>query len=111
MFFFIGGVAPRTVTLDRNARTCSNCGRLTLYLNRSDHYLSLFFIPLFPVKRGRPFLTCGSCGAVFDERGEPLFKPGYGGGRTCPHCGGRVGPDFVYCPYCGKSVVPEVKNN
>jgi len=105
MFFFIGGVGPRTITLDRHARTCSNCGRLTLYLKRTDHYLSFFFIPLFPVKRGQPFLSCEGCGAVFDEHSEPRFKPGFTKGRTCRYCGGPVGPDFVYCPCCGNTVL------
>jgi predicted amidophosphoribosyltransferase len=51
-------------------------------------------------------LSCGNCDAVFDEHGEPMFKPGFTGGRTCPHCGRPVGADFVYCPYCGKPVGP-----
>jgi len=68
MFFFIGGIGPRTVTLDKQARICPECGRLALYHKRIDHYLSLFFIPVFPVKRGEPFLSCEGCGASFDRR-------------------------------------------
>jgi len=104
MFFFIGGVNPRTVTLERQPRTCSICGRLALYLKRMDHYLSLFFIPLFPVKRGKPFLSCAGCGAVFDEHGgerreEQIFRA-----RVCPSCGRQRELNFKYCPECGKPV-------
>jgi hypothetical protein len=78
MFFFIGGVGPRTITLGGQVRICPNCGRPSLYLKRIDHYLSLFFIPLFRVKRGELFLSCEACGASFNEhggpgRGEPTF--------------------------------------
>lgn len=69
MFFFIGGIQPKTVFVDRNPKPCSSCGQVKLYLKRIDHYLSLFFIPLFAVKRGMPFLICENCGSVFDEKG------------------------------------------
>jgi len=52
MYFVIGGVQPRTVLLSRQPRTCPACGYPKLFLKRIDHYLSLFFIPLIPVKRG-----------------------------------------------------------
>jgi len=74
MFLFIGGIGPRTITLDKQARICPSCGRLTLYLKRIDQYVSLFFIPIFPVKRGEPFLSCEGCGASFNEQGGPRFR-------------------------------------
>ncbi len=52
MFFFIGGVQPKTITLDDSRRLCPACGLAQARLKRTDQYLSLFFIPLFPVKRG-----------------------------------------------------------
>ena len=72
MFFFIGGVQPKTVRLDMQARLCPVCHHSTVYLKRVDHYLSLFFIPLFPVKKGIPFLSCDKCRTVFDERGVAM---------------------------------------
>jgi rubredoxin len=77
---------------------------------RQDHYLSLFFVPLIPVKRGEAFWQCRSCGQAFPDRqgqpgqGEPGGRPGRAlrpPGR-CPGCGRRVEPEFSYCPYCGR---------
>lgn len=103
MFFFIGGVQPKTVTLDETPRMCPACGLYQARLRRVDHYLSLFFIPLFPVKRGRPFLKCQSCGAISDESGQTLYaaeKPG----TQCPYCGREIESSFRFCPYCGRTL-------
>jgi len=100
MFFVIGGIQPRTIVLDRQARSCPSCGRLQLYLKRRDQYLSLFFIPLFPVKRGIPFLICDGCTAVFDEQGTVRRESQ----EKCLSCGRPLERDFAYCPYCGKSL-------
>jgi hypothetical protein len=100
MFFFIGGVQPRTITVDKNPRTCMQCGHPSLLLKRTDHYLSVFFIPLFPVKKGIPFWACTNCGAAHHESGAgtdvPLPAP------CCPGCGRPVQTDFRLCPYCGR---------
>jgi len=104
MFFFIGGVQPRTVTLDKNPRICSVCGQLEVQKKRVDQYLSIFFIPLFPVKKGTPFLQCSSCGTVFDESGIKLDEANHMFERRCPKCGKPVSREFSYCPYCGTSL-------
>jgi hypothetical protein len=79
-------------------------------LVRQDHYLSLFFIPLIPVKRGEAHWECGSCGQAFADRGgqpeslgpaSPHPGPPVARGR-CPGCGRAVEPHFSYCPYCGR---------
>jgi len=101
MFFFIGGIQPKTITLDENPRNCPECGHFDLYLKRTDSYFSLFFIPLFPVKKGTPFMKCENCGAVFTKEGSRI-DPSVMGHQKCPHCGRLVGFDFIYCPYCGK---------
>ncbi|SPF39937.1 hypothetical protein SBDP1_280015 [Syntrophobacter sp. SbD1] len=62
MFFLIGGVQPKSVTVDETPRICPGCGLAQARLKRVDHYLSLFFIPLFPVKKGDPVLICDRCG-------------------------------------------------
>lgn len=100
MFFIIGGIQPRTIILDKQARSCPSCGRLRLYLKRRDQYLSLFFIPLFPVKRGTPFLLCDGCNAAFDEH----FTVFTGIKKQCDRCGRPVERDFSYCPFCGKEL-------
>jgi DNA-directed RNA polymerase subunit RPC12/RpoP len=101
-FFFIGGVGPRTTTLDQQERQCPNCGRLTLYLKRTDQYFSLFFIPLFRVKKGEPFLKCGNCKATYDQHGRRGQEEQTFGGQKCPFCGRQRDLDFKYCPECGK---------
>jgi RNA polymerase subunit RPABC4/transcription elongation factor Spt4 len=104
MFFFIGGIQPKTVLIDKQARSCSRCGHVEVYLKRVDHYLSLFFIPLFPVKKGAPFLICENCKTVLDERGYSMDAEQAFGPRRCPHCGRHIDPDFTFCPYCGKAL-------
>ena len=107
MFFLIAGVQPRTRTLDDTPRRCPNCGRNTAKLKRIDHYFSLFFIPLFPVKRGDEILLCENCGHSSSPEGETFFvRPGVAedGERPagiCPECGRAVEARFSYCPYCG----------
>jgi predicted RNA-binding Zn-ribbon protein involved in translation (DUF1610 family) len=105
MFFFIGGIQPRTVRLAKQAMICPVCGRTEVYLKRVDHYLSLFFIPLFPVKKGGPFFGCDNCGAVLDERGAPIRAKQKSETAKCPHCGRFLEEDFDYCPKCGRKIV------
>ena len=101
MFLFIGGIQPRKVQLDTNPRPCPRCGLTLARRVRLDHYLSLFFVPLFPVKRGRPFLECQRCGPVggVDPEGGPAPAPPP---PRCPACGARLEPEFRFCPYCGR---------
>jgi len=101
MFFFIGGVQPRTVTLDETPRLCPACGLAQARLKRIDHYLSLFFIPLIPVKRGTPVLACDRCGTMFSSEallGADRRKADAG---KCLRCGYALEPGFRYCPHCG----------
>ena len=101
MFFFIGGVQPKTVPLDASPRLCPVCGLAQARLKRMDHYLSLFFIPLFPVKRGEPVLICDRCGAMsHPDRTLEAVAPVLEGNR-CSHCGFSLESNFRYCPQCG----------
>ena len=102
MFFLIGGVQPKTVTLEDAPRLCPVCGLAQARLRRVDHYLSLFFIPLFPVKRGDPVVICDRCGAISapDEpmrRDSAVRRPA----DRCRQCGFVLEQDFRYCPNCG----------
>ena len=101
MFFFIAGVGPRKVTVDPKPRTCPNCGRPDLRLHRTDQYLSVFFLPLFRVGKGEPFLGCAACGAVFTEEGGRRREDAASEGPVCPSCGRRWEENFKYCPECG----------
>jgi len=104
MFFFIGGVQPRTVTLSKKTSVCTVCGHPEISQKRIDHYLSLFFIPLFPLKKGIPFWVCGHCGTVYDDSGTPLSTQRPDEKKVCPHCGRSVYADYTFCPYCGNAI-------
>jgi RNA polymerase subunit RPABC4/transcription elongation factor Spt4 len=88
---FIAGLTPKTRILDDNPRRCPRCGLSGARLKRVDHYLTLFFIPVFPIRKGEPFVACDRC--------EGIAPPG--GGRTCAKCGKDLRPDFRFCPFCG----------
>jgi len=104
MFFFIGGVQPKTVTLEDTARLCPACGLAQARLKRIDHYVSLFFIPLFPVKRGDPVVICDRCGAVSAPHPGVGEVPVVLKGGNCLRCGYPLDPSFRYCPQCGVRV-------
>jgi hypothetical protein len=100
MFFLIGGIQPRTRILESVQRSCPRCGHFELQQKRVDSYLSLFFIPLFPIKKGVSFWQCNNCSAVITEIGlSQEYVPGTTK-ENCPHCGRSVAADFIYCPYC-----------
>lgn len=101
MFFFIGGIQPRTVLLTREKRVCVVCGHPEICKKRVDNYLSLFFIPLFPVKKGTPFWACGNCNTVYDDSGTPKAVRRNEERRMCPRCGREIFSDYAFCPYCG----------
>lgn len=100
---FIGGVQPRKIKVSDAKRTCPNCGLMTVEEKRIDHYLSLFFIPLVPIKRGEPFWVCSHCNLIQDQAGRPaaLSAP-QAGGRYCSSCQKDFLDTFDYCPYCGR---------
>ena len=104
MFFFIGGIQPKTVLVDKQPRSCPACGHVGVYLKRVDHYVSLFFIPLFPVKRGTPFLMCEKCNTILDEHGARMDFEQMRGEKRCPYCARPIDPGFGFCPYCGKAL-------
>jgi DNA-directed RNA polymerase subunit RPC12/RpoP len=104
MFFLIGGVQPKTISLDETPKICSACGLAQARLKRVDYYLSLFFIPLFPVKKGGPVLICSRCGAVSPEE-NGIRKGSQEVHRDrCPQCGYSLDRDFRYCPSCGSRI-------
>ena len=101
---FIAGVQPRTRTIDNNPRLCPLCGEAQAYLKRVDHYLSIFFIPLVPVSRGKPTIVCERCGGISDEMGRGI---GIGATRDvllCKRCGRELERKFTFCPYCGERI-------
>ncbi|MCJ7771906.1 MAG: zinc ribbon domain-containing protein [Desulfobacterales bacterium] len=73
-------------------------------MKRVDHYFSLFFIPLFRVKKGVPVVMCDHCmGSRFGVQGNNSSGRGWEE-RRCLKCGKSLNIDFEYCPYCGRLV-------
>ena len=101
---FIAGVHPKTKTIDRNPRLCPLCGEAEAYLKRIDHYLSIFFIPILPVSRGKPAVICERCGGISDEMGHGIGIKATTGDLICRRCGRELKGEFAFCPYCGKPV-------
>ena len=106
MCFFIAGLQPRTTLLEQTPRRCPACGMHQAYVQRVDHYLSVFFIPLLPVKRGEPFLFCQRCNQPVGETTRPPFddEPPAAGKTParCLQCGRTLQANFKYCPHCGQ---------
>eukprot|EP00743_Colponemidia_sp_Colp-15_P014141 GILK01016657.1.p1 GENE.GILK01016657.1~~GILK01016657.1.p1 ORF type:complete len:104 (-),score=1.03 GILK01016657.1:240-551(-) len=101
VFFFIGGVVPKTVRVDDKPRDCAECGgQGTAYLQRVDHYFSLFFVRLFPLTRGEPFLQCEKCNTT----SLPGDAPARSSKQVCSNCGWQLQPEFRFCPICGSSL-------
>ncbi len=101
---FIAGVSPKKKVLDQNPRRCPVCGLNQATYQRVDHYLSLFFIPIFRVKKGEPFIVCDRCEQTVHGLGPDFKQQQKEGSRTCRSCGKALDRDFTYCPHCGKRI-------
>jgi RNA polymerase subunit RPABC4/transcription elongation factor Spt4 len=99
---FIAGVSPKKKVLDQNPRRCPMCGSSQAYSQRIDHYLSLFFIPVFRVKKGEPFVVCDRCAQTAGGFGPDPSRQQTDASGTCRSCGKVIDPEFNYCPRCGK---------
>lgn len=102
MFFVIGGIQPKTRTLDDRPQRCPRCGLHQAYTQQIDHYLSLFFIPLVRVKQGEPFLFCRRCNLPVGTDSGGLHDIAHPAPKhACSRCSRTIHPEFAYCPYCG----------
>ncbi|MEJ2222631.1 MAG: zinc ribbon domain-containing protein [Desulfobacterales bacterium] len=101
---FIAGVAPKIKVLDQNPRRCPVCGLHQAYYKRTDHYLNLFFIPVFRVKKGEPYIVCDRCEQTSPGIGPDAGRKPPGDVSRCKYCGQDVSGDFKFCPYCGKRI-------
>jgi len=101
---FIIGISPKTRVLDQNPRRCPVCGLHQAYHKRIDHYLSLFFIPIFRVKKGDPFIVCDRCEKTIHGSGQEFGQRPEAAADACRYCGKPMNKDFTFCPYCGKRI-------
>jgi primosomal protein N' len=69
-----------------------------------DHYLSLFFIPLFRIKKGEPFIMCDRCERSVNEFGPEFTQKQNKEALGCKYCGKVIDSDFKFCPHCGRRV-------
>ena len=97
--FFISGVQPKVKVLDEKPRRCPRCGLHQAYLKRVDHYISLFFIPIFKIKTGEPVLVCDRCESCVREFD---IAPAPQAGKTCSFCQRDFPAEYVFCPACGR---------
>ncbi len=97
-FFFIGGVQPKVTVLDEQPRRCPRCGLHQARMQRVDHYISLFFIPVLRVKTGEPTLVCDRCSGPVAP--EPVS--GSNESKSCRFCNRSFPADYGYCPVCGR---------
>jgi rubrerythrin len=102
--FLIGGVHPKITVLDSKPEICPVCGLAQAYYKRIDHYVNLFFIPLFRIRKGDPILMCDRCERNIHELGEEYSGWLEPMDKKCPDCGRSLHPEFRYCPFCSKPV-------
>jgi len=106
--FLIAGISTKIITIDNNPRLCPVCGLSQAYYKRADHYFNLFFIPLFRVKKGKPFIMCERCERNVSDYGENYNSWPGKQNIKCNNCGRALNKDnykdFTYCPYCGKQI-------
>lgn len=103
--FLIAGVSPKTKILDNTPRRCPVCGLARAYYKRIDHYFNLFFIPIFRVKKGEPFVMCERCERTVHEFDDEISRSQLDKKETpCNQCGRALEENFKYCPYCGKPI-------
>lgn len=102
--FLIVGISPKTKIIDNTPRICQACGLARARLQRVDSYFNLFFIPLFRVKKGDPFVICERCENITSEPAAAYHAPPPKRDFRCKACGQPLEKEFRFCPACGKQV-------
>ena len=114
MFFLFGS---RTLRRDVKGsgperEPCARCGFVSDFRRqREQRYFTLFFLPVFPISKADPILTCNRCGTSYAASHCP---PGTGMDSdrekavlVCPACAGKMRVPVrlekairVTCPHC-----------
>lgn len=100
---FIAGVSPKTRVVDQTPRLCPACGLVVARLQRVDHYLSIFFIPVFRVKKGAEFIFCNRCDQPVCDPSTDAANEAHHFSSSCSGCGRAFQEDHHFCPYCGQA--------
>lgn len=123
MFFLFG-----TCTVDRDKkggllerRHCARCGMISDMRERTRRqYFSLFFIPVIPISKAEPILTCNRCKASygFEYRWNGPDPEPEKTVLECPGCSGklRIPSRFgralkVKCPHCHNQFTVSVERS
>lgn len=68
-FIFIIGVAPRQKKISEGDFVCPSCQQKRPYTQvKSAQWLSLFFIPVFPLGKGEEYVTCHHCRQSYEPQ-------------------------------------------
>lgn len=100
-FIFVAGVQPKTKRVNDNPRRCPLCGLHQAYYERVDHYFSLFFIPVWRVKKGESYLMCDRCEKKVTAMETHPRDPSMQNLGVCRKCGQAIDSQFRFCPQCG----------
>ena len=98
----IAGISTKIKRLDDNPQRCPHCGLSQAYNTRVDHYFNLFFIPVFRVKKGEPFVMCDRCQNTAHQFTRSGDADPHAREHRCKNCGQLSQKEFKYCPFCGK---------
>jgi hypothetical protein len=64
--------------------------------------MSLFFLPILPVKKGDEFTVCENCGLLNGDTNGGGSQPVAEESNRCSRCSTILEQNFVFCPYCGR---------
>ena len=69
---FIFGISPKQTALTTGEFDCPICQTTTTYQWRSQRpYVSVFFLPLFPLGKEQHILSCQQCHTMLPEKFLP----------------------------------------
>lgn len=75
---------------------CPTCfSKTSTCYRRNSVWISIFLVPILPIRRYRPYLSCSLCenSLTPSEKDSDI--------STCPICTNVVPCKFVYCTKCG----------
>ena len=69
----IWGTRTRNVQMKEGQFRCPKCEEARAYKHMQQKtYFTLYFLPLFPVRKGAEWWECQTCTRAYEPRAEPL---------------------------------------